>query len=1048
MKNCTYVLRTVLCLVMLLTAGRMSAQSPFTHQGINASTGDFLGFLQYLPSDYDQHPDTKYPIIIFLHGIGERGNGTTELDKVSYVGMPRIVAKGNKMRFTWNGKTETFLVIAPQCPRRFGMWPAVFVDELIQYAKQNLRIDTNRIFLTGLSMGGGGSLRYISDGLPDYPKNLAAVATCSAPCTFRTGQFATDAHLPIWCFHAEDDPIASVNCTKRAIAGFNSWNPEVKPLLTLWPTGGHIVWDRIYTDTNYQYQGVLNIYEWFLGQNKSLPVNILPVAKGASATITTGTGVANLDASASTDADGQLVRFVWKRISGPDAGVITTKMGTGASTTVTGLNIPGIYQYSVTVVDDRAGFSSDTVTITVNNGVPPPNILPVAHAGNDTVITLPAGQVTLNGRQSSDANGSITAYSWAKISGPSSFAIASSNSATTSVTNLTQGVYRFSLTVTDNQGGKNADTMTVTVNAAPPPPNILPVAHAGNDINITLPVNSITLNGNSSTDADGTINSYFWTWVSGPAKFSIGNPNAPSTAVRSLVEGTYSFRLLVTDNRGGTNADTIHVTVNAAVPPPNMPPVANAGGNKTITLPTNSVSLSGDLSYDPDGTLVRFAWSNVSGPDGSVITSPGLSATTVTGLVAGTYTFRLAVTDNKGASNADTVVVVVDSASVPPPPPNIPPVANAGNNKNITLPVNSAVLNGSASVDPDGTITQYSWTKLSGPAQFTIASPYSSVTGIQDLVEGTYTFRLQVKDNAGALSRDTITVTVNPAPNMPPIANAGQDFTVNLPDPVIRLNGLGSSDPDGTIVGYDWTQVSGPGGITITNSTTGTPGVTGVVEGEYIFRLTVTDNSGAVSFADVKVTVLADGHTPGPPQTNLPPVAEAGPDQVIGIPETTATLDASASHDDNGTIAKYNWLQVSGPSAATIENASAVSTGLSGLVTGDYVFELTVTGNNGASSTDSVTVSVVNNLRYEQQMTLYPNPAKSNVMVQMTSDTTGQATISIYNVSGMLVKSFAATKGPGAFRNSINVSELQAGLYYIEIAIGQKQRMISKLIKK
>ena len=176
MKNCTYVLRTVLCLCVILVAGRMIAQSPYTNEILNSSTGDKVGFLQYLPKEYSTEPSSiRHPIIIFLHGIGERGNGTTELQKVGWVGMPRIINAGNKMRFTWNGKTETFLVIASQCPLKYGMWPQLFVDELIEYARKDLRIDTNRIYLTGLSMGAGGSMKYITNGAANYPDRKSVV---------------------------------------------------------------------------------------------------------------------------------------------------------------------------------------------------------------------------------------------------------------------------------------------------------------------------------------------------------------------------------------------------------------------------------------------------------------------------------------------------------------------------------------------------------------------------------------------------------------------------------------------------------------------------------------------------------------------------------------------------------------------------------------------------------------------------------------------------------------------------------------------------------
>ncbi|WP_414521426.1 PKD domain-containing protein, partial [Umezakia ovalisporum] len=97
--------------------------------------------------------------------------------------------------------------------------------------------------------------------------------------------------------------------------------------------------------------------------------------------------------------------------------------------------------------------------------------------------------------------------------------------AQTTVTSLAQGTYRFELRVTDNNGAIGRDTMTVTVNAAAPPPNQAPVANAGPDQTITLPTNSITLNG-SGTDVDGSIAAYQWTKVAGPAQGSISNATA------------------------------------------------------------------------------------------------------------------------------------------------------------------------------------------------------------------------------------------------------------------------------------------------------------------------------------------------------------------------------------------------------------------------------------------------------------------------------------------------------------------------------------------
>lgn len=140
--------------------------------------------------------------------------------------------------------------------------------------------------------------------------------------------------------------------------------------------------------------------------------------------------------------------------------------------------------------------------------------------------------------------------------------IPTSTASTTNVTALVQGINKFELRVTDDNGGIGAigrDTVQVTVNAVSNQP---PVANAGTDKSITLPVNSVTLSG-SGTDADGTIASYTWTKLTGPATFSIASVNSAITTVNSLVQGVYTFELKVTDNNGANATDVVQVTVSA-----------------------------------------------------------------------------------------------------------------------------------------------------------------------------------------------------------------------------------------------------------------------------------------------------------------------------------------------------------------------------------------------------------------------------------------------------------------------------------------------------
>src|SRR5687768_5546792 len=229
------------------------------------------------------------------------------------------------------------------------------------------------------------------------------------------------------------------------------------------------------------------------------------------------------------------------------------------------------------------------------------NQAPTANAGNNIILTLPANSTTLTGK-GTDGDGTIASYAWSRVSGPATFALGSVNAATTTLSNLVQGTYVFRLTVTDNDGATDTDDMTVTVNAAPVV-NQAPTANAGNNIILTLPANSTTLTG-SGTDGDGTIASYAWSTVSGPATFALGSANAATTTLSNLVQGTYVFRLTVIDNDGATDTDDMTVTVNAA-PVVNQAPTANAGNNTILRFPANSTTLTGN-GTDGDGTIASY----------------------------------------------------------------------------------------------------------------------------------------------------------------------------------------------------------------------------------------------------------------------------------------------------------------------------------------------------------------------------------------------------------------------------------------------------------
>lgn len=478
-----------------------------------------------------------------------------------------------------------------------------------------------------------------------------------------------------------------------------------------------------------------------------------------------------------------------------------------------------------------------TSAVLMNTGTV--NTAPTANAGIDQTIQLPTSSVNLVGT-GSDVDGSIVTYAWTLVSG--SGTITSPNTASTSVTGLTGGISQFKLTVTDNLGASGSDNMIVTVN----PANVNPTANAGTDQAIQLPTSTTTLVG-SGNDPDGSITGYLWTKLSGPAGGTITSPTSATTGITALAAGTYVFNLRVTDNQGATGNDQVSVIVSASA---NVAPTANAGIDQTIQLPVSSANLVGS-GNDPDGSITAYLWTQISGP-AATITSPTTASTSVTGMnTANTYQFKLTVTDNgtPGLTGSDNMIVTVT-------PANISPVVNAGTDQSITAPTSVVTLSGSAS-DPDGSISSHTWTKISGTGG-TITSPNNFSTTVTGLTVGTYVFRLTATDNQALTGFDEVTILVNPAININPVADAGADQVITYPTTSVTLTGSGT-DADGTIVAYNWIRISGSG--TITSPASATTTVTGFTIGVSVFQLMVTDNSGGTGTNNMQVTLNPGAET-------------------------------------------------------------------------------------------------------------------------------------------------------------------------------------------
>jgi hypothetical protein len=183
-----------------------------------------------------------------------------------------------------------------------------------------------------------------------------------------------------------------------------------------------------------------------------------------------------------------------------------------------------------------------------------------------------------------------------------------------------------------------------------------------------------------------------------------------------------------------------------------------------------------------------------------------------------------------------------------------------------------------------------------------------------------------------------------PSPaNTPPTANAGSDQVVP-PGVAVNLNGAGSSDANGTIATYAWTQTAGSA-ITLTSSGTATPSFTAPSDpGTLTFQLTVTDNGGASHSDSVSVTV------------NAIPVANAGADQAVSAGAAVSLMGTAT--DADGSISSYSWTQTSGPQVTLNGANGAAASFTAPILAAILTFDLTATDDRGATHVDSVTVTV------------------------------------------------------------------------------------------
>ncbi len=658
-------------------------------------------------------------------------------------------------------------------------------------------------------------------------------------------------------------------------------------------------------------------------------VNVAPVASAGNDTTAVEGEIMQLQGSGTDNSFPQdQLTYTWATIRGS----ITLSSTTAQSPTFTApSNLPNdsLLQFGLTVNDGLQDSAEDTVDVTVYAA-------PVAEAGRDTTVLEGATMVTLRG--SGTASDGITplinpTYAW---TAPEGITLMPDNTVAEPTFTAPTGfgkdsVMVFWLTVNDGVQNSAADSALVTVWAAP-------LAEAGRDTTVAEGATMVTLRGldsrvvTANTAANATV-TYAWTPPAGITLTdnNVAEPTFDAPAGFTMSDSVLTFWLTVNDGLQNSAADSAVVTVNVA-------PVANAGVDTTVAE-GSTVTLNGSQSYDlsdPEDALT-YTWSS---RDGITLSNAAAQNPTFTApdefeedLM--TLVFSLTVNDGRQDSEEDIVVVTVKPA----------PVADAGPDQTAVAEGATVTLDGSGSTNNlNSGPLEYTWessdNNISLDSPTTMTTTFTAPTGLEeDLV---VTVWLRVSDGVNTSARDTVVVTVKPAP----VADAGPDQTAVAEGATVTLDGSNSmnnlnSDP----LEYTWDSRDAVLNSTTTMTTTFTA-PTGLEE-DLVVTVWLRVNDG-VNHSAADTVLVTVKPAPG---------ADAGPDQTVAE-GATVTLDGSNSMNNlSNELVAFDWDFPEGITLSDSTVAMPTFEAPTGLLK-DSVLTFTLTVNDGVNDSEADIVLV------------------------------------------------------------------------------------------
>jgi predicted peptidase len=205
-----------------------------------------LRYLLFLPRDYGSEPDARWPLVLFLHGAGERGD---DLNLVRKHGIPKVVEQRDGF---------PFIAVSPQCPQ--DTWWSDHIaslNQLLNVISDSYSVDRDRVYLTGLSLGGYGAWHMAVT----YPERFAAVAPiCGGGPRFHgfPQRVCGLREVPVWAFHGAKDEVVPPSETETLVKALRECGGDVR--CTIYPDADHDSWTRTYDNPEF--------YAWLLAQKR------------------------------------------------------------------------------------------------------------------------------------------------------------------------------------------------------------------------------------------------------------------------------------------------------------------------------------------------------------------------------------------------------------------------------------------------------------------------------------------------------------------------------------------------------------------------------------------------------------------------------------------------------------------------------------------------------------------------------------------------------------------------------------------------------------